>query len=450
MSITVTQDAFLQGVMDDLVRCGGSPSATAKHRGITRAKVRYYIEVAEARGITGSTHAVEPDGIETDEVSDGPVPMSENPAEFHEDWTADDCIERLRQVAGAHPEKVITRNFFRVTSGISESTWNRYFGTFEEYKRQAEITLSRHAHGLERAIAKHASVSRKKDLNEQKQGWEGRFLRPSGNRFQTALICSDIHDIHCDPFYRRLLIDTARRAQPEKIVIDGDLYDLPEFSKYGQDPREFNPLERIRWVQAFLRELRDAAPNAEIILIEGNHEYRLLRHLSEQTPALKVILSDLHGFTVSRLLGLDEFGINLIARADLASFNERDIRTELRKNYVVLWDALLFGHYPEMRSMGYPGANGHHHKHIVTPGYSPTFGPFEWHQMGSGYVREASYCAGEKWGNGFLLAHCDTHKKRSQFEYADVSHEHAVIGGLFYERTEAEPVPDLIGVARAA
>jgi hypothetical protein len=67
--------------------------------------------------------------------------------------------------------------------------------------------------------------------------------------------------------------------------------------------------------------------------------------------------------------------------------------------------------------------------------------------VGAGYIREASYCAGEKWGNGFLLVHCDTDNKRTQFEYVDVSHEHAVIGGRFYERTAAEPVSDLVGLS---
>jgi hypothetical protein len=93
--------------------------------------------------------------------------------------------------------------------------------------------------------------------------------------------------------------------------------------------------------------------------------------------------------------------------------------------------------------MGIPGASGHHHKHLVWTAYSPVHGPWEWHQLGCGHQREASYCAGEKWGQGFLLAHADTRTKRTQFEYADLSHPGAMVGGKFYERTAAEPVLDL-------
>lgn len=358
--------------------------------------------------------------------------------------TKRECIAELRRIAELDPTKIITRNQFRNQSPFAESAWNAHFGTFQEFKRQAKITLSRHAHRLEMNIAKHASVDVLRAANGDKDGWEGAYLRPSDKRWQSALVASDLHDLHCDPFFRRVFLDTARRLQPEKVVLNGDVFDMPEFSKHFQDPREFRLLERIQWVHAFLAELRRAAPDAELVLVEGNHEFRLLRHLSEQTPAMQVVLADLLGLTVPKLLGLEQFEVNFVARADLTAWTEKDIKSQLRKNYVVCWDALLFGHFPEMRQMGYPGASGHHHKHIVWPAYSPTFGPWEWHQTGCGHQREASYCNGEKWGNGFLIAHCDTRTRRSQFEYADLSHSGAFVGGKFYERGEAEPILDLL------
>jgi hypothetical protein len=198
-------------------------------------------------------------------------------------------------------------------------------------------------------------------------------------------------------------------------------------------------------VHKFLEALRKAAPEAEITLVEGNHEYRLLRHLAEQNQALLVILNELHGYTIPGLLGLNKFKVNYIARADMSAFTEKDITTQLSKNYITLYDnTLLFGHYPFMRNMGIPGANGHHHQHVVWNSYSPIFGPYEWHQIGCGHKRSASYTAGEKWGQGFLLVHADTSTKRSQFEYIDVSHEHCMIGGKFYSRNDNEPVLDLV------
>lgn len=361
------------------------------------------------------------------------VPLSEDERKFHEDWGPQECIDELMRIAKIDETKVITRNYFRVHSDISESTWNRHFGTFLEFKRQAGITLSRHAHGLERNIAKHASKDVQRAMNEQKTGWEGKYLRPSGKRFQTVLVASDIHDIECDPFWRQCFIDTARRVQPEKIVINGDALDLPEFGKYGVDPREWDVVGRIKWLHQFLAEVREVSTDSELVYIEGNHEYRLLRHLAEATPALKVVLSDLHGFTVPKLLGLDTYEVNYIARMDLTAFNERDVKAEMTKNYHILYDCLLAHHFPEGRQMGYPGFNGHNHKHIVWPFYSPTFGSTEWHQLGCGHKREASYCAGEKWALGFMLAHVDTHQKNVQFEYVEIR-DFAMIGGKFYRR----------------
>lgn len=369
--------------------------------------------------------------------------LSESELLFHKGWTADDCIKCLRDMAEADPEKVITRNYFRNTSGISESTWNRYFGTFEEFKRQARIILSRHAHRLEKSIAKHASVDLMREMDVTKRQWEGAYLRPMSGRWQTALIASDIHDKACDPFFRRVFMDTAKRVQPQKVILNGDIFDLPEFSKHTQDPRTFDVVSRIQWVHTFLADLRVSCPDTEITFIEGNHEFRLLRHMSENDQPLMVVLADLHGFTVPKLLGLDRFEVNYIARADMTAWTESDIKKQLRKNYTVIWDSILFGHFPEMRNMGFPGANGHHHRHFVWSEFSPAYGPFEWHQMGAGHRREAVYTAGERWGTGLLLAHCDTVKRRTQFEYIDVSHEHALVGGKFFQREDVEFVSDM-------
>lgn len=365
------------------------------------------------------------------------VPMSEDERRFHNEWTKEDCIAELRKIAEANPDQVISRNFFRVNSSISESTWNRYFGTFDEFKRQAGIKLSRHAHKIERAIAKHASVDVVDALNAEKWEYAGKYKKSGARKHKTVLIGSDLHDIECDLFWRRCFIQTAERAQPDIIVLNGDVFDLPEFGKYGVDPRDWDVVGRIRWVHTFLGDLRTVCPEAEIQLVEGNHEFRLLRHLSEATPALKVLLSDLHGFTVPKLLGLDKFEVRYIAPADLRAFHEKDIAKEISRNYTIIDDAVIGHHFPKGREMGFPGWNGHHHRHIVWTAYSPTFGAYEWHQLGAGHVRKASYTDGKFWTNGFMLAHINTVTKSTVFEYIDLS-DHAMIGGKFYERTKAE------------
>jgi hypothetical protein len=367
------------------------------------------------------------------------VPMSENEALFREDWTAEDCIEELLRIAKIDPDKVVTRNYFRVHSDISESTWNRYFGTFEEFKRQAGVKLSRQVHALEREIAKHASVDHYRRLADDRKNYADSYLRPHGGRFQTIMVCSDLHDVEIDPFFLRVWLETVARVQPDIVSFVGDVMDLPEFGKYGVDPREWDVVGRIKFAHdKIFRPTRMVAPEAQIDYIEGNHEARMLRHLADATPAMRAILSDLHGFTVPKLLGLDEFEMNYIAKGDLAAYSKRDFERELGQNYKVYFDCFMAHHFPHARQMGMPGVNGHHHRHIVWSEFNPMFGAYEWHQLGCGHKRAASYCEGEKWHTGFAIVNIDTHTKAVQFDYVQVGDEFAVSGGKWYTRHDDE------------
>ncbi len=87
--------------------------------------------------------------------------------------------------------------------------------------------------------------------------------------------------------------------------------------------------------------------------------------------------------------------------------------------------------------MGMPGWNGHHHKHIVWDSYNPIHGSFEWHQIGCGHKRDATYTQGEMWANGFLSVHCDVNSKRSVFDYTQIT-DHAVVGGKWHTRNDTE------------
>jgi hypothetical protein len=377
-------------------------------------------------------------------------PMSEDHAKFKPDWTADDCIEHLARMAAENPEIVISRNHFRNTAECSESTWNRYFGTFEEFKRQAGLKLTRQVHKVEREIAKHASVDHYRNLNIERLDYDGKYARGNRNRFKTYIVCSDLHDQEVDEFFLRVLIDTVKRVQPDGLILGGDIFDLPEFGKYGVDPREWNVVGRIKFVHdRILRPLREACASMEITFIEGNHEARLLRHLADATPALRAVLSDLHGMTISSLLGLDEFEINYVAKADLKAWREIDFTKELANNYKVFDGAFMFHHFPYARNMAMPGANGHHHAHMVWSQFNPTFGAYEWHQLGSGHRRAASYTEGEKWHNGFLITHIDTQTKSVVSDYAQIR-DHACVGGKFYHRNPDEAGHGVIPSLRAA
>lgn len=365
------------------------------------------------------------------------VPASEIEGKY-QDLTPEECVAELHRVQAITPEVEITRNQFRHHSTISDATWNRHFGTFEEFKRQAALKLSRQQHGMERAIAKHASVDHYRRMQIDRQDYAEKYVSDDGSRFKTIIACSDLHDIEIDPFFLRVLLDTIKRVQPNVVTMVGDVFDLPEFGKYTVDPREWDVVGRIKFAHdRILRPMREAAPDAQIDLLEGNHEARMLRQLADATPALRAVLADLHGFTVGKLFGLDEFRVNYVAKANLAAWTKRDFEKELANNYRIYYDTVLCHHFPHARNMGLPGVNGHHHRHHVWPMFSPIYGAYEWHQMGCGHKRSASYCEGERWHVGFTIINIDTFTRSTSFDYVAVT-DFAVSGGKWYHRDASE------------
>jgi hypothetical protein len=347
-------------------------------------------------------------------------------------------IEVLKNLQKDNEDKPITRDFFRKSTELFDSTWQKHWGNWLEFKAAAGLEQTKVQRVFNANIAKHSGIDNLKDSVQIKNKWEGSFLKPSGERFQTILSGSDVHGSLCDPFWRRLFVDTAQRVQPQKIILVGDVFDLPNFSKYTNDPRKYNITEEFRWNDKFFADLRSAAPDAEIILLEGNHSARLVRYLMESAPSIIPILNEIHGMGVSELLGLDKHQINYIAKADLAVFNENEFKKEIAKNYYIAYDTVLFHHFPQCKTWGMNAQSGHHHHIQVNSYFNVQKGPVNWVQAGCGHVRNASYGMGEKWENGFALWHVDTEKKVAQPEIINCTHSMAVIGGKWYTRTEEE------------
>lgn len=177
----------------------------------------------------------------------GAVPLSESLIPKVKEGAKQECIDDLRRLAVQHPELVISRNFYRVHGRYAESVWSAYFGTFEEFKRQSGLKLSRQQHAHERNIAKHASVDHYRAIGEERAGYADKYERPSGRRFKTIVVASDLHDREIDPFFMRVLEDTVKRIQPDVIALAGDIFDLAEFGKYTVDPREWDIVGSIRF-----------------------------------------------------------------------------------------------------------------------------------------------------------------------------------------------------------
>jgi len=126
-----------------------------------------------------------------------------------------------------------------------------------------------------------------------------------------------------EPFHDRraldLFLQVATYEQPELIVLGGDIQDFPNMQdKFLRDP-DFDQttqpsLEESHW---WLRQLREACSDAEIVLEAGNHEDRMrkaiLAHFKvayELRPADELELPP--ALSPERLMGLHSLGIEWV------------------------------------------------------------------------------------------------------------------------------------------
>lgn len=89
------------------------------------------------------------------------------------------------------------------------------------------------------------------------------------------------------PFHDRaamdLLIQVARALQPSKIIFLGDNNDLPWWTDRFHRTPEFYFVTQPAIVELawFYGQIRTVCPNAEIVVIEGNHDFRMKRKIAQ-------------------------------------------------------------------------------------------------------------------------------------------------------------------------
>lgn len=363
--------------------------------------------------------------------------LSEKSKLFDPNASSEDCIEDLRTLQKEFPLKAITRNFYRHHGKYSDATWNQFFGTFHEYRRKAGLELSRGQHSFEKKIAIQANIDKYREFyKEEVLPYHEKYtFEDKDGRFKTLMICSDLHDLDLDMFCWSTFVDVATRIQPDIIILNGDIFDNYEFGRYDQDIRDVKILERFRFVKTHIfGMLRRVCPNTQIDFIIGNHDWRILKILSEKTPAMKVILSDVMGLTMSDVFGLDEFQINLIAKLDLAAYNNSDSEKELRENFKVYYNCFVVSHFVDL-TMGLSGSSGHMHSAFTQPFSNIPMGKMTWVQTGCMCHTNSHYVEGrDKWHQSFNIVHIDTVSKSVQQEHCIFARDHIVVHGKRYIR----------------
>lgn len=81
-------------------------------------------------------------------------------------------------------------------------------------------------------------------------------------------------------------LKVLKAANPTKVVLVGDNLDLPEFGKYRLSPAyAFTTQATIDRATLLAAQLRQAAPNADIHWLAGNHEERLPNYILDNAKA---------------------------------------------------------------------------------------------------------------------------------------------------------------------
>lgn len=372
--------------------------------------------------------------------------LSERSKKFDANATKEQVIEDLRKVQETNWGSFITRNFYRENGSFSDSTWNQFFGTFQEFKRQAGLELTRHQHKVESAIARAASTDHYKEyFNTNVLPYYDKYLKDSNNpsHVKKILAMSDLHDKECCEFSLSVFIDTCRRMQPDIIVMNGDIYDLLEFGRYSVDPRHFDIKGRFDFVKdRVFRPLREACPNAQIDLIGGNHEMRLLKLLADATPNVRILLSDVMDIGFEEIFGLDEFQINWASKFNLAAYTKQDMKNEEKKNFRVYYDLFVFSHHPDSRLLTMSGSNGHHHQGKINPHtfvdpITSQTKKLTWSQTPGMHEADAEYLNGVPgWNKGFLEVTINLKHQETTQKIHYTHDDWAEINGVYYEREE--------------
>jgi len=363
--------------------------------------------------------------------------LSERGKKYDPDATKEDCINDLRGVQKANPDNFISRNFYRVTGRYSEKTWNRYFGTMEEFRSEAGLQLSRSQRHLEKHIAKHASLDEaRKFYREEIEPWVEKF--PKANQAKPGMkkmvIASDFHDIDVDLFVLSVFLDTCRVEQPDIIVLNGDIFDLYEFSHFDRDPRKINMKLRMDFVREnIFAPLRKYCPNAQIDLIIGNHELRILKHMASRTENMAALM-DFMGLDLAALFGLPKYEINLVSKGNTAAYQTKEIKEEMAKNFKLYFNCLVCNH-TGYESFGVTTVSGHTHRAELTSEVHLIQGPINKLTTGCMCKLDADYTSTKtNWQNSFCIAYIDPFAEKVQLNHAMFTEPFINVNGRYYYR----------------
>jgi len=242
---------------------------------------------------------------------------------------------------------------------------DKLFGQFNHALEQAglrETSGSRMKKAATTARSRCEHAARYQERYFHQHLWDGVDLELTGT--EIILSISDTHATFLSPFVWHCFLRACIKYQPDYIVLNGDILEGSDISRHPKIPGWSCSLQvEFDFAREMFRQIRQVAPDAEIIWTAGNHGLdRLAAYLSQVAPALAC----LDNLRFDKLAGVDEYGVKLAQGGSIASpkGTENDLPGILIHNYLLHHGTLLgqTPHLSELRKALRSGQSGHVHR----------------------------------------------------------------------------------------
>jgi predicted phosphodiesterase len=122
-----------------------------------------------------------------------------------------------------------------------------------------------------------------------------------------VLDLSDVHHKFCDRKAYNLAIQVGKEYGVDEVILNGDFADFYDVNSHGKNPLISDKLlDEVDYLISELSLLKTLFPKSKITYIEGNHENRLARYISNNCPEFFGIVN------VQSLLMLEALKINFV------------------------------------------------------------------------------------------------------------------------------------------
>lgn len=353
-----------------------------------------------------------------------------------------------------------SRDRYRELGHYSPVLVRYLMGTWAEFQRQAGIKESLGSAQVERNISKTLRAQQIMEYADSNvKPWDDAYSNLDMQNDEVVLqIGSDFHSKFCDPFALRVWFDVMEMVQPDGVRYNGDVVDFPTLSRHRQLPGAFamSLQEECNFAkeQLFGR-TRKLLPNADVKLIMGNHDIRMVTALADSAP----MFLSMDSLKYAELLGLDKHEIGLVCRSTFLNPSAMMKKNDIAQNWETLPDAFGRPFYTTVHGFltgkgsaskhairfGTNGTNGHMHNPESTTWGCLATGVVEWDQtgvmayppaVGAGYLPGPS----ESYGHvtTFNIVRLFPHARHVQTTQVKIGATMAYFGGFSWEITEEE------------